>query len=89
MRDGVGFEFSEQFENPFAITNVEFVMVKTFEVAFETFLVPPSVTLRAEEGGALVVVDAVNLPAKLGEVNTDFGADEAGGSSNEELQGKC
>ena len=89
MNDGVRFEVGEQLEHAFTITNVEFVMMEAVEIPFETFLVPSGVALGAEEGSALVVVNAVNLTSEFREVNADFGADEAGGSSDEELQGKC
>ena len=65
------------------------MMMEAVEIPFEAFLVPSGVPLGAEEGGALVIVDAVDLPSKFGEMNADFRADEAGGSSDDELQGKC
>jgi Ni,Fe-hydrogenase maturation factor len=85
VNNGVGFEVGEQLEHAFAITDIELVMMEAVEIPFESFLVPPGIALGAEEGGALIVVDAVNFPAKLGEVHANFGADEAGGSCDKEL----
>ena len=41
-------------------------------------LVPAGVALRAEEDGALIVVHAMDFPAELCKVNTNFGANESG-----------
>ena len=51
----------------------------------QAFLVPAGITLLAEEDGALVVIKAVNFPAKGGKMEADFRADQAGGSSDEEF----
>ena len=56
------------------------------QLALEALLVPARVALRAEEDGALVVVDAVDGVAELArEVGADFRADQAGRSGDEKV----
>jgi hypothetical protein len=50
-------------------------------------LVPAGITLRSEEHGTLIIVHAVDFPAELGEMDADFGTNEAGGASDEEAHG--
>ena len=51
-----------------AIANIELVMMEICDLAGQTLLIPAVVALGAEEGCALVVVDAMNLPPILGKV---------------------
>jgi hypothetical protein len=44
--------------------------------------------LRTEEDGALVVVEAMDFPAEVSEVETNLRADEAGGTGDEKLAHK-
>lgn len=54
------------------------MMYKYLAEAFaKALLIPTGVTQRAEKHGSLVVVHAMHLPAVAGEMNDDFGADEA------------
>jgi hypothetical protein len=46
-------------------------------------LVPPGITTAAKEFGAHVVIDPMNLPAKLAEVVDYFGANQARRPCNE------
>ena len=59
------------------------------EVVTEGFgkppLVPTGVPLWAEKHRALVVIHTMDFPTELREVNADFGANEAGGSGDEEF----
>jgi hypothetical protein len=59
------------------------------ELGGKALLVPAGVALRSEKDGALVVVDAVDLPAEPGEMDADFGADEAGGTGDEDGEVRC
>jgi len=53
------------------------------QLVLQAALVPAGVARRAEEDGALVVVDAVHIVAELaGEIRADFRADEAGGTGD-------
>ena len=82
--DGVGLDLLQQLEHALAIADVEFVVVEGFAKGLgEPALVPTGVALRAEEYGALVVIDAVDFPTERGEVDTDFGTNEAGGTGDE------
>ena len=72
-------------EDAGAVADVEFVVDEAGELGGEARLVPAGVTGGAEEDGALVVVDAVNGVAEFArKVDADFGADEAGGTGDEE-----
>ena len=84
--DGGRPEALEQVEHALAVADVEFVVgERRAEVFREAGLVPAGIALRAEEDRALVVVDAVDVPTELGEVDADFGADESGGTGDEEF----
>jgi hypothetical protein len=60
-------------------------MAKVFDQLGEALLIPTRVALRTEKHGALVVVDAVDFPSKFGKVETNFRADEARGSGDEQF----
>ena len=84
--DRVGPHLAQEGEDALAVADVEFVMNESVAEGFgEATLVPASVALRAEEHGALVVVHAMDFPTQLREVDADFGANEAGGSGDEEF----
>jgi hypothetical protein len=59
--------------------------MEVFDQLGQALLIPTRVALRTEENGALVVVDAVDFPAKVGEMKTNFRADEARGTGDEEF----
>lgn len=82
--NGIGLDFPEQIEDALAIADIELVVGEGgAELLGEAGLVPAGIALRAEEDRALVVINAVDVPAERGEMNADFGADEAGGTGNE------
>jgi len=68
-----------------AVTDVDFVVDKPGQVRHQAFLVPAGITLRPEENLALIVVDPMNGKPVLCEIDADFGADQTGGTRNEEL----
>ena len=79
IMDVVDAEQAKIAEDAGAVADIEFVVDEAGELGGEAALVPAGVTGRAEEDGALVVVDAVHGVAELaGEIDADFGADEAG-----------
>ena len=87
--DGVGPNLAQQGEDALAVPDVEFVMDKSSPKSFgEATLVPSGVALRPEEHSPLVVIHAVDFPAKLREVDADFGADEAGRAGDQEFHRK-
>ena len=84
--DGVGSQLTKEGEDALAVADVEFVVVKGGAERFsETMLVVAGVTLRPEKDSALVVVDAMDLPAKRREMDADFRANEAGRAGDEEF----
>jgi hypothetical protein len=82
--DDGGLDRLDEGEDAGAVADVELVVDEALEFLGQTLLVPAGVALRAEEDGALVVVDAVDGVAKRGEVDADFGADETRGTGDEE-----
>ena len=77
MDDGVWLYLGNQLNNTLTITDVEFVVNESFEIAFEPMLVPAGITLGTKENGTLVVIDSVNVITKfLGKVLTHLGADQ-------------
>jgi hypothetical protein len=83
VNDGVGLQFGEQLDGAGPVADVEFVMLKRAERRFKPPLVPAGVARLPEEDGPLVVVDAVNSPAKGVEKRADFRADEPRRTSDE------
>jgi len=76
--DGVWTDLGDELENSLAVADIQFVVDKALQLSLEALLVPTGIPLRAEENGALVVINSVNLVAEfLGEVVTHLGADEA------------
>ena len=71
-----GPDFPDQREDAGAVADVELVMDETGDGPGQPLLVPAGVALRAEEDGALVVVDAVDLQARLMEIQRDLRADQ-------------
>lgn len=63
--DGIGLDLGNEVEDSLAVSDVEFVVDEALEVLLEALLVPSGVSLRAEENGALVIINAVNLIAEL------------------------
>ncbi len=83
--DGIGLQCLQHGEHAGTVADVELMVNEGSPEGFgEPALVPPGIALRAEEDGALVVVDPVDGPAELCKVHADFGADEAGGAGDEE-----
>jgi len=81
--DGIGLELVEKVNYALTVADVELVMDETWEVTLEAFLVPTGIALWTEEGGALVVIQPMDIPAQGGEMDANFGADEAGGTGDE------
>ena len=75
--DGVGLEIGDEIEGALAVTDVELVVVEVLDELGEALLIPTCVALRTEENSALVVIEAVDFPAEVGEMKTNFRADEA------------
>lgn len=88
VNDVGGFQGGQAFQHGLAIPDVEFVMAERGVQAFEPLLIPARVSLRPEEVGTHVVVNAMHLPAKLAEIIDDFGTDEAGRTGGEESHEK-
>jgi hypothetical protein len=63
--DGVGLDLSNQVEDTLSVADIEFVVNEALEIFLEALLVPSGVTLRAEENGALVVINSVDLVSEL------------------------
>ncbi len=78
-------QFRDQGEHAAAVADVEFVVDEVRQLSGEPVLVPAGVPLRAEEDGALVVVDAVDLPTEGMKEGRDLRADQAGGAGDENL----
>jgi hypothetical protein len=76
--DRAGAQFLEQFLNARAVADVELVVDEAGEGLLEAALVPAGVAGGAEKRGALVVVEAVDVVAEVGEKDADFGTDQAG-----------
>ena len=84
--DDVGLNLGHEVEDPMTVSNVEFVMGESLQVRLEALLVPPGITLGAEEYGALVVINSLNLVAEfIGKIVTHLGADKARGSSDKQF----
>ena len=66
-----------QRENAGTIANVKLVMVEPVERRDETALIPSRVTLRPEENGALIIIDAVYQKSLVREERTYFRSDKA------------
>ena len=84
--DGIRADFCDEIDHSLPIPNINFMMNEAGKLGRKTLLVPPRVTLRTEEDGTLVVIDAVDLITEfIGEVLADLGTDEARGTGNEEF----
>jgi hypothetical protein len=82
--DSVWLERGEARKYGLTVADVELVMLEPRVLGLETLLVPTGIALGAEEVSAHVVVHAVDCPTEVGEVVDDFGANEAGGTGDEE-----
>ena len=77
--DDIRFYLFDQCEHTSPVTDVDFVMLKTRELAHQPVLVPARVALRPKKHRTLVVVHAVDFVAKFTrEIHADFGADQTG-----------
>ena len=74
--DRVGLHLPDESQDAGAVADVELVVEEALALGLERALVPARVAAGAEERGAPVVVDAVDVPPASVEVPTDFGADE-------------
>lgn len=83
MNDERWFQFRHELGDFRSIANIEFEMLKGGPGVTQSLLIPASISLRAEEIAAHVVVDAKDAPIARGEVGGDFGADQAGGTGDE------
>ena len=65
--DGVWLDLGNQVDDSLTVSDVQFVVNEApySEIFLEALLVPAGVSLRAEENGALVIIDAVDLVSKL------------------------
>ena len=66
-----------------AVANIQFVVMEVRMGGHEPALIPARVALGAEEVGAHVVVDAVDLPAELAEIVDDLRADKTRGTCDQ------
>ena len=78
MDDQIGPQLAHQTQDSRAVANVELVMTEMFKRLLEPALVPAGISAGANEHGALVVVDAVDLESAAGEEGADFGANQTG-----------
>ena len=75
----------EQGANAGPVADVQFVMDECRQSLLEPLLVPAGVALRAEKHGALIIVHAMDLPAKFSpKMHADFGADQPGRTGDQE-----
>ena len=75
MKDECGSNFFDERFDAITGADIEFVMTKVWNAFLETLLVPASVTLRAEEDRALVVIYAMNLKFMPGKIEANFRTD--------------
>lgn len=81
--DRIGLDLLNDCQDPVSVANVDLVMRILLDEAFKSLLVQARVALRSEEDGALIVVDAVDVPTEFGEVEADLGAYEARGTGDQ------
>jgi hypothetical protein len=65
VNDGVGLDLGNQVYDSLTVSDVQFVVDESLEIFLEALLIPAGVSLRAEENGALVVINAVDLISEL------------------------
>ena len=75
--DGVRGEGLDEVEDAGAIADIEFVMFEVGEFFLESALVPAGVAHGAEEDGALVIVESVNVISPGVEQDAYFGTDQS------------
>jgi hypothetical protein len=64
MDDGMRLYRFDEVKDALAIPDIEFVVSeRSGELTCKACLIPSCVSLRAKKGGALVIIDAVNVPA--------------------------
>lgn len=86
--DGIGLDLGDEVEDALTVADVELVMDEALQVFLEALLVPSGISLRAEEDGALVIINSVNLVTELArEVVAYLRADQARRSGDEEFFG--
>jgi hypothetical protein len=78
-------DFLEEVKHTLAIADVQFVMYEALNTLLEPMLIPTCITLGAEKYGALVIVNAVDLPTLGCKVEAHFRPDEARRSCDENL----
>ena len=57
-------------------------MGEVVEGGLEALLVPTGVALGAKEDRSLVIINPVNVPTLVSEVDTNFGTNESRGAGN-------
>ena len=76
VNDRVGLDLFEHIKHRLAVADVVFVMMKVCDLAGQLVLIPTRIAFRSEKGCALIVVDAVNLPSALREIQTHLRTDQ-------------
>ncbi len=71
---------TEEVGNRLTVADIQLVVRKVSSLATETLQVPRRIAIKAEEGPAHIVVDAVDLPAQLIEEHDGLGPNEAAAS---------
>ena len=62
---GVGTNLCDEIENSLAVADIDLVVDEALQLSLEALLVPPGVSLRAEEDGTLVIINPMDLVTKL------------------------
>jgi len=86
--DQLGAELFDRPEDFRPVADVELVVLELRKLFLEPRLVPPGIARRAEEIGAHVVVDAVDLVFLGGEVGDHLAADQAVRAGNQDFHGR-
>ena len=79
MDNGVRVNLADEREDPGAIANIQFVVLKPRELSLPAAADSSAYPPGDRKNSALVVIDAVDLPAFAAEMDTDFRANEAEG----------
>ena len=77
VNDRVRLDFFEHIEHCLAVADIVFVMMKVCDLAGQFVLIPTRLAFRPEKSGTLIVVDAVNLPSALREIQTHLRTDQS------------
>jgi hypothetical protein len=83
MDDCIRLDIRDRFDDRFAIADIQFVMGKMFQFRGNALQVPTRVAFGAEELGAHVVINAVNVPTLGIKVLRDSRTDQTGAAGNQ------